>query len=258
MQRNDLHFFIQTSGSVQVIPMNSHACWCTRLFALTLAASWLVQAAVPAQEEPRTRTPAPVMSYHGAQWLERPSRLEEERPFEVLKLMGLEPGMKVADIGCGSGYYARKMAKQVGPDGVVYGVDIQPEMLDIMAQLCEKEEVTNVKPVLGGEKDPKLPRGEIDWMILADVYHEFQYPEEMLAKMLEALAPGGKIALLEYRAEAFRTASHIKPEHRMTVRDVLAEWNAAGFELVDLQESLPSQHLFIFRKRPDRDEKPSQ
>ncbi len=225
----------------------------SRLFALTLAVTWLAQGVAPAQEESRTRTPAPVMSYHGAKWLERPSRLEEERPYEVLKAMDLKPGMKVADIGCGSGYYARKMAKQVGPDGVVYGVDIQPEMLDILAELCDEEEVTNVKPVLGGEKDPKLPRGEIDWMILADVYHEFQYPEEMLAKMLEALAPGGKIALLEYRAEAFRTASHIKPEHRMTVQDVLAEWNPAGFELVNLQEFLPSQHLFIFQKRPDRD-----
>ena len=225
----------------------------SRLFAFAVATTWLVQTVAPAQEEPRTRTPAPVMSYHGAKWLERPGRLEEERPYEVLESMGLKPGMKVADIGCGSGYYARKMATQVGPDGVVYGVDIQPEMLDILVELCDAEELTNVKPVLGDEKDPKLPRGEIDWMILADVYHEFQYPEEMLAKMLEALAPGGKVVLLEYRAEAFRTASHIKPEHRMTVRDVLAEWNRAGFELVDLQEFLPSQHLFIFQKRPDRD-----
>ena len=223
------------------------------IFAVSSVATLLVHGVAPAQQDTRTRTPAPVMSYHGAKWLERPSRLEEERPYEVLKSMGLKPGMKVADIGCGSGYYARKMAAQVGPDGVVYGVDIQPEMLEIMVKLCGEEEVTNVRPVLGDEKDPKLPQGEIDWMILADVYHEFQYPEEMLAQMLEALAPDGKVALLEYRAEAFRTASHIKPEHRMTVRDVLAEWNSAGFELFDLQEFLPSQHLFIFQKRPRRD-----
>lgn len=233
--------------------MKARASRFIRLFGLVLTAAWLAQGTSTAQEEKRTRTPAPVMSYHGAQWLERPSRLEEEQPYEVLKYMDLKPGMKVADIGCGSGYYARKMGKQVAPDGLVYGVDIQREMIDIMMQLCESEEVTNVKPVLSEEKDPKLPRGEIDWMILADVYHEFQYPEEMLAKMLEALAPGGKVALLEYRAEAFRTASHIKPEHRMTVREVLSEWHTAGFELLDLQEFLPHQHLFIFHKRPDRD-----
>ena len=233
--------------------MKARASRFIRLFGLVLTAAWLAQGTSTAQEEKRTRTPAPVMSYHGAQWLERPSRLEEEQPYEVLKYMDLKPGMKVADIGCGSGYYARKMGKQVAPDGLVYGVDIQREMIDIMMQLCESEEVTNVKPVLSEEKDPKLPRGEIDWMILADVYHEFQYPEEMLAKMLEALAPGGKVALLEYRAEAFRTASPIKPEHRMTVREVLSEWHTAGFELLDLQEFLPHQHLFIFHKRPDRD-----
>ena len=225
-----------------------------RPFALAFAASWLlVQGDILAQQEKRTRVPAPVMSFHGAKWLERPSRLEEERPYEVLKAMDLTPGMTVADIGCGSGYYARKMAEAVGPDGVVYGVDIQPEMLEIMREICEKEGVINIKPILGGVKDTKLPRGKIDWMILADVYHEFQHPEEMLANMLASLSPGGKVALLEYRAEAFRTASHIKPEHRMTVKDVLAEWNAAGFELVDLKEFLPSQHLFIFQKRPGRD-----
>ena len=224
-------------------------------FALACAvtAAYFLPGGATAQDEERTRVPAPVMSFHGAQWLERPSRLEEEKPFEVLAHMALQPGMTVADIGCGSGYYARKMAKQVGSTGTVYGVDIQPEMLDILADLCAKEEVTNVKPILGGEKDPNLPEGSVDWMIMADVYHEFAYPEEMLAAMRKALAPDGRIALLEYRAEDFRTASHIKPEHRMTVSDVLAEWNRADFELVDLQEFLPFQHLFIFRKRPDRD-----
>ena len=225
-----------------------------RLVAIALGATWLfLQGGAPAQEEKRTRVPAPVMTFHGASWLERPTRLEEERPFEVLKLMDLKPGMTVADIGCGSGYYARKMAKAVGPEGVVYGVDIQPEMLDIMGKLCAAEGVTNVKPVLGGVKDPKLPRGKVDWMILSDVFHEFQYPEEMLANMLASLSPKGKVALLEYRAEDFRKASHIKPEHTMTVKDVLAEWNRAGFELIDLQEFLPSQHLFIFQRRPARD-----
>jgi len=88
---------------------------------------------------------------------------------------------------------------------------------------------------------------------MSDVYHEFQYPEQMLAKMLASLKPDGKVCLLEYRAEEFRQASHIKPEHRMSVADVLKEWNAAGFELIDLQEFLPSQHMFIFHRRPSRD-----
>jgi predicted methyltransferase len=208
--------------------------------------------AARAQEEPPKRVPAAVMSYHGADWLERPGRLTEERPFEIIEYMDLKPGMVVADVGCGSGYFARKIAPKVMPGGTVYGEDIQPEMLQIMQQLCEKEGVQGVTPILGDEKDPKLPKGKVDWIIMADVYHEFQYPEPMLAKMLESLAPAGKVCLLEYRAEEFRQASHIKPEHRMSVKQVLEEWNGAGFELIDLQEFLPSQHMFIFQRRPAR------
>ena len=115
-----------------------------------------------------------------------------------------------------------------------------------LAEAGEVAEVALSDPGGDTTQDARRALGEK----LTSVYTS---PEEMLAKMLEALAPGGKVVLLEYRAEAFRTASHIKPEHRMTVRDVLAEWNLAGFELVDLLEFLPSQHLFIFQKRPDRD-----
>ncbi len=206
-----------------------------------------------ADDDQRTREPAPVMTYHGAQWLERPSRIEEEMPHEVIAYMDPKPGMTVVDLGCGTGYYARKIAPKVLPGGRVLGVDIQPEMLEFMKQLCEQEKIENVVPVLGDEKDPKLPQGGVDWIIMADVYHEFQYPEEMLAKMLASLKPTGKVCLLEYRAEKFRQASHIKPEHRMSVADVLKEWNAGGFELIDLQEFLPAQHMFIFQRRPDRD-----
>ena len=200
---------------------------------------------------PDARTPAEVMTYHGANWLERPEREQEEKPTEILNLMGLKPGDTVVDMGCGTGYFARRMAKAVGASGRVYGVDIQPEMLDMMKGLCAKEGVSNVTPVLGAEDDPKLPKGAVDWMLLVDVYHEFQNPKPMLAKMLESLKPSGKVALVEYRGEG-DSAKHIKPEHRMTVKQVLAEWNPAGFELIDLQEFLPAQHIFIFQKRPDR------
>jgi cyclopropane fatty-acyl-phospholipid synthase-like methyltransferase len=222
-----------------------------RLAAVAVAIAALPYAAF-AQDDQRTRDPAPVMSYHGAQWLERPTRVEEERPDDVIAYMDLKPGMTVVDLGCGTGYFARRMAPKLLPGGRVLGVDIQPEMLDIMMQLCQKEGIENVIPVLGGEKDPKLPRGGVDWIIMADVYHEFQYPEEMLAKMLESLKPDGRVCLLEYRAENFRQASHIKPEHRMSVANVLKEWNAGGFELIDLQQFLPSQHMFIFQRRPNR------
>lgn len=209
-------------------------------------ATWTTQGR--AQDDPPKRTPAPVMSFHGARWLERPTREKEEQPYAVLKAMNLKDGDIVVDMGVGSGYYARKIARIVGPTGKVYGVDIQPEMLEMLVSACAKEGIENVVPILGDVADPKLPKGEIDWIILADVYHEFQEPEPMLAKMLESLKPDGKVALLEYRDED-GSARHIKPEHRMSVKQVLAEWNPAGFELKDLLEFLPSQHLFIFGKR---------
>ncbi len=222
------------------------------LTSMGLAVALAFGAVAIAQETaaPEKRTPAAVMSFHGAAWLERPTREKEEQPFKVLEYMKLKNGDTVADIGCGTGYYARKIAKQVAPDGKVYGVDIQPEFIEMIQEYCEKEGITNVVPILGDEDNPKLPKGEIDWIIMADVYHEFQKPQAMLDEMRQALKPDGRIALLEYRLNG-ETAAHIKLEHRMSVAQVLAEWNPAGFELVDLQEFLPSQHLFIFGKDPD-------
>lgn len=196
------------------------------------------------------RVPAPVMSYRGADWLERPEREREELPQEVLDVMGLEDGDMVADLGAGSGYYTRRMAPLVGPTGRVYAVDIQPEMLEILRDNIEDEGITNVVTVLGEADDPRLPEGEIDWIFLADVYHEFSDPETMLARMRDALGPGGRVALLEYRVED-GTGDHILADHRMSVRQVLSEWLPAGFELVELHEFLPGQHLFIFQEEGD-------
>ncbi|MFP6581741.1 MAG: class I SAM-dependent methyltransferase [Candidatus Hydrogenedentota bacterium] len=198
-------------------------------------------------DDPQKREPAHVMSFRGAPWLERDTRDKEEQPYKVIGAMKLKEGDVVADIGVGSGYYARKIARIVGEKGRVYGVDIQPEMLDILMENCEKHGIENIRPVLGEFNDPKLEKESIDWMILADVYHEFSDPEAMLAKMLDALKPTGKICLLEYRLKG-ETARHIKTEHRMSVEQVKAEWLPAGFELLELEEFLPSQHLFIFGK----------
>ncbi len=198
----------------------------------------------------RHRVPADFMSYQGAAWLERAERVDEERPDLVLDAMGLEPGDVVADVGCGSGYYARRVAGRVAPGGRVYCVDIQPEMLDIMRDLADRDGVTGIVPVLSEPDDLKLPAGALDWIVLADVYHEMSDPEAMLAGMRAALAPGGRVALLEYRMED-GTGDNLKSDHAMSVRQVLAEWLPAGFALVDLHEFLPGQHLFILKAAGD-------
>ena len=194
----------------------------------------------------RHRVPAEFMSYLGAEWLERVERIEEEQPERVLDAMGLRPGDVVADVGCGSGYYARRMARRVQPGGTVYCEDIQLEMLDIMRGHAAREGVRGIEAVLGTPTDPRLPAGAIDWIIIADVYHEMSDPEPMLAGIRRSLAPGGRVALLEYRAED-GTGDQIKADHTMSVRQVLGEWRAAGFELEALHDFLPAQHLFFFR-----------
>lgn len=222
---------------------------CSFAFAFALAALPLHAADDPAlnPDHSQERIPAQVMSYLGADWLERDDRELVEQPDKVIAAMHLKAGDVVADIGSGSGYYTRRLARAVLPEGKVYGVDIQPEMNAILEENCKKEGITNVEVVLGEEADPKLPAGSIDWMILVDVYHEFQQPRPMLAKMLEALKPGGRVALVEYRLLG-ETAAHIRKEHRMSVEQVLAEWEPAGFALETRHEFLPTQHLFIFQK----------
>jgi len=194
------------------------------------------------------REPANVMPWEKADWLEREGRAETEKPELVLQAMELKPGMTVAEIGAGTGFFSRRIAKVVGPTGKVYAEDIQPQMLDLLKQRAAAEGVQNVIPVLGTETDPKLPARGIDRVLLVDVYHEFQKPEPMLAAIRSCLAPGGTVTLVEYRLEG-DTASHINIKHRMSVEQVLSEWTAAGFTLVRRTEDLPSQHVFIFSAR---------
>lgn len=223
-----------------------------RIAALPVLLLLLAAAGLPpvarAQDE---RRPAPVMGAAGADWLERPGRDEEQRPDEIVRTMGLRPGAVVADLGAGTGYFTRRLAKAAGQSGRVYAVDIQPEMLRHLKESIEKAGIRNVVPVLGESDDPKLPRGSLDWILLVDVYHEFQQPKAMLAKMREALKHTGRIALVEYRLEGL-TALHVREEHRMSKEQVLAEWELAGFRLVTLHEFLPVQHFFVFEKTPDR------
>ena len=212
---------------------------------LVLPAVYVVLAAqAPGVDGIPARSPARFLSFRFADSLERPEREAQERPDDLVRALALKQGDIVADVGCGTGFLARRIARAVGPTGKVYCQDIQPEMLDRMKELAAAERVTGIVPILGAPEDPKLPKGEIDWLLLADVYHEFDDPRAMLLRLREALAPRGRIALVEARAED-NSASYVNPAHRMSVRQVLAEWKPAGYRLVELREELPSQHLFI-------------
>lgn len=189
------------------------------------------------------------MSHRGADWLERPEREEEEKPQLLVESIGLQPTDVVADIGVGSGYFAFRIAPLV-PRGKVLGVDIQQEMLDLLSQAAKERGVTNVQPVLGTTADPKLPKAGVDVVLMVDAYHEFDKPREMMAAVVESLKPGGRVVLVEYRAED--PAVPIKPLHKMTAAQAVAEMTAAGLSHVETKDVLPRQHLMIFQKPPSR------
>jgi predicted methyltransferase len=211
-----------------------------------VVAAALVLGGPPGQaQDPAARRPAPVMGASGAGWLEREGRDAEQRPDDVIRVMKLAPGAVVADVGCGTGYFARRLARAVGARGRVYAVDVQPEMLDRLRERLAREAIDNVTPVLGEADDPRLAPASVDAILLVDVYHELQQPRAMLARMRAALRSGGRITLVEYRLEG-PSALHIRPEHRMSVEQILAEWQPAGFRLVERHDFLPTQHLLVF------------
>jgi SAM-dependent methyltransferase len=189
---------------------------------------------------------AGVMAPGGAGWLVRPEREAEEAPDAALDAIGIAKGSTVADVGAGAGYMTWRLAERVGPSGKVYANDIQPKMLDLLRKNMEQYKLTNVEPVLGAVDDPKLPRGAIDLVLLVDVYHEFSQPQQMLRHIRESLKSDGRLVLLEYRAED--PTVPIRPEHKMTVAGVKAELEPEGFRFDRVLETLPRQHILIFRK----------
>jgi ubiquinone/menaquinone biosynthesis C-methylase UbiE len=184
-----------------------------------------------------------------AAWLDRASRQQEEAPEAALTLVGIRPGMVVADVGAGSGYMTMRIARIVGrggQSGKVYANDIQPAMLRIVQEKARAEGLSNIETVLGTETDARLPEGVIDLALLVDVYHEFRRPREMLRSIHRSLGSGGALVLIEYRKED--PDLPIALTHRMSVADATREVEAEGFRFDRAIEGLPRQHIIVFRK----------
>jgi len=190
---------------------------------------------------------AQTMSVEGADWLDRSERDLEEAPDTALDIISVKKGSTVADIGAGSGYMTVRLAKRVGDKGMVYANDIQPAMLELLERRLKSAKLTNVTPILGSIDDPKLPPASIDMALMVDVYHELSRPQEMLRHIREALKPGGRLVLLEYRKED--PSIPIRPEHKMSVSEAKQELEAEGFKLARVADELPRQHVLIFTKR---------
>jgi ubiquinone/menaquinone biosynthesis C-methylase UbiE len=230
----------------------------------------LVLVAAPARGQPtdddargnrprayKGRVIAPVMGYEGADWLERQDRDQTEQPEKVLDALRIRPGSTVADIGAGTGYFSLRIARRVGSKGRVLATDIQPEMLRLLGQGARKAGLDNIELIQPTPADAKLPTNKVDLALMVDVYHELSDPERTIRQVRKALQPDGRLVLVEYRGEDPRVP--IKPEHKMTLRQVRYEIEPMGFRLADLFEFLVHQHVIVFVKNdaPDAPDFPA-
>ncbi|MDG1357550.1 MAG: class I SAM-dependent methyltransferase [Akkermansiaceae bacterium] len=188
-----------------------------------------------------------VMGHAAIHWLERPEREAEEATSRVMKGLAkeLKPDAVIVDVGSGSGYYSFQLANLV-PQGKVIGVDIQPEMVDFLVQKAKRLGVNNVEANLGKVDSVQLPSESVDAAIMVDAYHEFSHPNEMMQSIVHALKFGGRVYLLEYRAED--DAVPIKPLHKMTEAQSIKEMEAVGLKHLKTEGFLPWQHFMIFEK----------
>jgi ubiquinone/menaquinone biosynthesis C-methylase UbiE len=183
------------------------------------------------------------MSHLGADWLIRAERDAEEDPQRMLEQLQVKPGMVVCDMGCGNGFYSLPLAALVGESGKVLAVDIQPEMLQLLSRRAATEGIDHIDMLLGTPLDPKLPVGVVDLVLMVDVYHEFSHPQAMLSAIRKSLKPDGRIALVEFREED--PSVPIKPEHKMSKRQIIKEYTANGFKVQSQYDGLPWQHLMF-------------
>jgi SAM-dependent methyltransferase len=213
----------------------------------------------PRRGEPRTymgRPIAPVMTFEGGgAWLVRPEREAEELPDAMLDALEIQPGWTVADVGAGVGYTTMRLSPRVGPKGTVLATDIQPRMLRALESNAKVAKATNIKAILCTPTDTKLPTGAVDLALMVDVYHECSEPEAVLKDLLRALKPGGRLVLVEFRAED--PDIPIKPEHKMTVDQVRKEIEPRGFKFKVLHDFLPWQHIIVFEKPAGKSDKPA-
>jgi ubiquinone/menaquinone biosynthesis C-methylase UbiE len=189
---------------------------------------------------------AQVMGFEGAPWLDRVTRERDERPDLLVAELDLTPGMTIADVGAGSGYFERRLAPLL-PQGRIYAVDVQPEMVAMLKELARQPATRNVVPVQGAENDVKLPAASLDLALLVDVYHELAFPREIIESLVRALKPGGRLVFVEYRAEDPAVA--IKPLHKMSIAQLRREMRGLPLSWERTSERLPVQHIVIFRKR---------
>ena len=188
---------------------------------------------------------AHVMGASNAAWLDRSSRPQEENTQLAIDSIKIPSAGVIADIGAGTGYYTFKLSPKV-PNGKVYAIEIQDEMIDALNERKKKLNSTNVEVIKGSATAANLPANSIDLAIMVDVYHELEYPVEMLKSIKNSLKKDGELLLIEYKGEDPSVA--IMPLHKTTVKQLNKELGANGFKLTYEGKFLPIQHFLLYKE----------
>lgn len=173
-----------------------------------------------------------------------PARDAWQKPDVVVQALGLRPGMTVADLGAGTGYFTGRLSRAVGDRGLVLAIDPEPDMTRHVATRAKKEGLTNVLPVLALFDDPFLPRGRVDRVLIVDTYHHIDDRRAYFGRMRAALTPGGQVAIVDFHKKPLPVGP--SPEHKLERSQVVDEMTQAGWRLAREITTLPYQYLLIF------------
>ena len=188
-----------------------------------------------------------------SQWtarFEHEGRAIYDKRYEILDAMHLKPGMNVADIGAGSGVFARLIAQRVAPGGMVYAVDISKNMIDHITRVAEQERIANLKAVLGDPRSPRLEPHSLDLVCIIDSYHHFEFPQDMLREIVKALRPDGALVLIDFKRIEGISKEYILKMVRAGEGTFTDEFQNAGFELVERRDDMfDDNYLLRFRLR---------
>jgi ubiquinone/menaquinone biosynthesis C-methylase UbiE len=169
---------------------------------------------------------------------------------QILAAIGLKPGMKVADIGAGTGLFTRPFANAVGTDGEVYAVEISAKFVEHIRSRAQQSNLTNVKTVLYTDRSVELPEGSIDLAFICDVYHHFEFPRSSLASLYKALKPGGELILIDFKRIPGESSDFVMGHVRAGQEVFEAEITAAGFEKTgEVKDVLKENYFVRFRRK---------
>ncbi len=178
--------------------------------------------------------------------LEGPDRDQWQMPGQIMDALGIAEGSVVGDLGVGGGWFTIRLARRVGPNGLVYAQDIQRQMIEATSRRVAREDLHNVRTVLGTPLDPRFPAASLDAVLIVDTYHELEDPVALLRNTAAALKPQGRIGIVDFKKDGLGPGPAL--EERVDPDTVIRDAEAAGLRLQRREAFLPYQFFLVFAR----------